>query len=119
MVGDFNAKIGSDNRGCKKIMIQHGLEEMNDSGERFTDLYALINLVWRSVIQHKRIHKTTWVSPDMSTEDQINYVCLDMKFRRSLQDVCVKPGVDVVSDNHLLIAKMKPKLKRNWTKDRS
>ena len=40
-MGDFNAKIGSDIRGYEEIMRQHGLEEMNDSGERFAQLCAL------------------------------------------------------------------------------
>ena len=65
MTGDFNDKIGSDNRGYE-IMGQHGLGEMNDNGERFTDLCALNNLViGGSVFQHKRIHKAVWVSPGL------------------------------------------------------
>ena len=41
VMGDFNAKIGSDIRGYEEIMRQHGLEETNDSGERFAQLCAL------------------------------------------------------------------------------
>ena len=33
MTGDFNAKTGSDNRGCEEIMGQHGLGEMNDNSD--------------------------------------------------------------------------------------
>ena len=32
-MGDFNVKIGSENRGYAEIMRQHGLGEMNDNGE--------------------------------------------------------------------------------------
>ena len=118
MMGDFNAKIGSNNRGYEEIKGQHGLREMNDNGERFTDLCALSNLVIEgSVFQHKRIYKATWVSPDLSTENQIDHVCICRKFRRSLPDVHVKRGADVAADHHLLIAKLKLKLKRNWTGD--
>ena len=54
----------------------------------------------------------TWVSPELLTENQIDHVCMGKKCRRSLQDVCVKLGADVAWDHHLLIAKLKLKLKR-------
>ena len=71
---------------------------------------------WRECLPAQNdTQATTWVSPDLSTENQICNVCIARMFRRSLQDVCVKHGADVASDHHLLIAKLKLKLKRNWT----
>ena len=116
VMGDFNAKIGSNNKGYEEVMGQQGLGEMNDNGERFADLCATSNLViGGSFFHHRRIHKATWVSPDLSTENQIDHVCIGKKFRRSLQDVRVRRGADAASDHHLLVARMKLKLKRNWT----
>ena len=107
-MGDFNAKIGSDNTGYDEVMGRHGLGEMNENGERFADVCALNNLViGGSVFPHKRIHKATWVSPDLITENQIDHVCIAKKFRRSLEDVRVKRGADVASDHHLVVAKLK------------
>lgn len=40
---------------------------------------------------------------------------LGKKFRRSLQDVRVRRGADVASDQHLMVTYIKLKLKRNWT----
>ena len=96
LMGDFNAKIGSDNVGYEEVMGHHGLGVMNDNGERLADLCALNKLVLgRSVFPHRRIHKATWLSPDQSTENQIDHFCISKKFRRSLQDVRVKRGADV------------------------
>ena len=54
MMEEVNAKTGSDTRSYEEIMGQHWLGELNDNGERFTDLCALNNLVTeRSVFQHK------------------------------------------------------------------
>ena len=39
-MGDFNAKIGRDNRGYEEVMGQQGLGEMNENGERFANLCA-------------------------------------------------------------------------------
>ncbi len=119
LMGDFNAKIGSDNRGYEECMGQQGLGEMNENGERFADLCATNNLViGGSLFHHKRIHKATWVSPDLSTENQIDHICIIKKFRRSLQDVRVKRGADVASDHHLLVAKVKLKLKKNMLENK-
>ncbi|XP_052212089.1 uncharacterized protein LOC127831138 [Dreissena polymorpha] len=69
-------------------MGKQGLGEMNDNGDRFADLCATSNLViGGSVFHHRRIHKATWVSPNLSTENQINHLCIARSFRRSLQDV--------------------------------
>ena len=97
-------------------MGKQGLGEMNDNGERFANLYATSNLViGGSVFHHRRIHKATWVSPDPSTENQIDHLCIARSFCCSLQDVRVKRGADVASDHHLLVTRLKLKLKKSWT----
>lgn len=114
-MGNFNAKIGSDNQGLEEIMGQQSLWEMNENRERFANLCATCNLViGGSFFHHKRIHKATWVSLDLMTENQIDHVCIGKQFRRFLQDVCIRRGADVASDHHLLVTHIKLKLKRNW-----
>ena len=56
--------------------------------------------------------KATWVSQDLITENQI---CIAKTFRRSLEDVRVKRGADAASDHHLVVSKLKLKLRRNGT----
>ena len=120
LIGDFNAKVGEDNTGYEEIMGREGLGEMNDNGERFADLCAANSLViGGSVFAHRRIHKVTWLSPDLSTGNQIDHVCITKKFRRSLQDVRVRRGADVASDHHLLVARVKLRLRRNFAGERN
>nr|KAG5711442.1 hypothetical protein BaRGS_025869 [Batillaria attramentaria] len=55
LMGDFNAKIGSDNTGYEDTMGTHGLGQMNENGERFADFCALNQLViGGSIFPHKR-----------------------------------------------------------------
>lgn len=116
LLGDFNAKIGRDNWGFEETMGKHGLGEINENGEMFVDLCAANQLViGGSLFQHKRIHTATWISPDHRTENQIDHICITGKFRRSLYDVKVYRGADVASDHHLVIAKVRMKLKRFMT----
>ncbi|VDP84550.1 unnamed protein product, partial [Schistosoma mattheei] len=64
---------------------------------------------------HKRIHKATCISPDHTTENQIDHICINKKFRRTMADVRTKKGADIASDYHLVVANLKLKLKKNWT----
>ncbi|KAJ3581358.1 hypothetical protein NHX12_016737 [Muraenolepis orangiensis] len=113
LMGDMNAKIGGNNNGFEPVMGREGLGTMNANGERFAAACADNNLViGGSVFQHKNIHKATWVSPDHTTENQIDHICISQKFRHSLLDVRVRRGADAGSDHHLLTAKIQLKLKR-------
>lgn len=37
-MGDFNVKVGSDNRDYEEVMGFRAFEEMNENGEKFVDL---------------------------------------------------------------------------------
>ena len=110
LMGDFNAKIGSNNRGYEEVIGTQGIGEMNENSEMYADLCSFNRLlIGGSVFPHRRIHKATWVSPDHRTENQIDHICLSQKFRRSMQDVRVHRGADAASDHHLVLTKLKLK----------
>ena len=93
---------------------KHGIGKMNKNGELFADFCSFNKLViGGSVFPHKKVHKATWVSPDNMTTNQIDHICIALKFRRSLLDVRVKRGADVASDHHLLVGKCRLKLKNH------
>ncbi|VDP08377.1 unnamed protein product [Schistosoma margrebowiei] len=116
LMGDLNAKVGIDNNGYQDIMGRHKLAERNENGERFASLYAFNKLViGGTIFPHKRIHKATWISPDHTTENQIDHICINKKFRRTMEDVRTRRGADITSDHYLVKANLKLKLKKNWT----
>nr|KAG5694836.1 hypothetical protein BaRGS_019213 [Batillaria attramentaria] len=121
LMGDFNAKIGSDNTGYENTMGTHGLGQMNENGERFADFCALNQLViGGSIFPHKRIHKATWRSPDHVTENQIDHICISRKFRRSWRDVRVmrvpmfQPLQDLIEDSGMDIETQWEHSKKLW-----
>ncbi|VDO90982.1 unnamed protein product [Schistosoma margrebowiei] len=60
LMGDFNAKVGTDNTGYEDIMGRQGLGERNENGDRFVNLCAFNKLViGGTIFPHKRIQKTT------------------------------------------------------------
>ncbi|VDP40084.1 unnamed protein product [Schistosoma margrebowiei] len=120
LMGDFNAMVGTDNTGYEDTMRRQGLGERNENGERFANLCAVNKLViGGTIFLHKRIHKTTWTSPDHTTQNQIDHICINKTFRRTIDDVRIKRGADIASDHHLLVAKIKLKLKKHWTTGRT
>ncbi|KAK2174946.1 hypothetical protein NP493_766g01027 [Ridgeia piscesae] len=117
LMGDLNAKIGSDNSGYEEVMGRQGLGKMNENGEILDDFCAFNNMIiGGSVFPHRSVHKATCVSPDHRIEHQIDHICIGRKFRRSMQDVRVQRGADAASCHHLVLARMKMKPKNREIK---
>ncbi|VDP50706.1 unnamed protein product, partial [Schistosoma curassoni] len=113
---DLNAKVGIDNTGYEDIMGRNGLGQRSENGERFANLCALNKLViGGTIFPHKRIHEATWIPRDHTTENQIDRICINKKFRRTMEDVRIRRGADIASDHHQVVANLKLKLKKNWT----
>ena len=114
ILGDLNAKVGSDNTGREHVMGKHGIGTINDNGERLADFCEENNLlIGGTLFQHKHIHKTTWTSPDGTTKNQIDHVIINRRWRSSLLDVRACRGADVASDHTLVLAVVSLKLRRS------
>ena len=84
---------------------------MNENGLLFADFCTLNELIiGGTLFPHKPIHKATWISPDLKTENQIDHIATTNKWRRVLLDVRVKRGADINSDHHLLVGEFRMKL---------
>ncbi|VDP57477.1 unnamed protein product [Schistosoma margrebowiei] len=120
LIGDLNVKVGMDNTGCEDIMGRHGLRERNKNGKRFANLCDFNKpVIGGTILPHKHIQKTTWNSPDHTTHNQIDHICINNKFRRTMEDVRTKRGADITSYHHLIVAKIKLKLKMYWITERT
>ena len=113
MLGDFNARVGNNNTNRERVMGRHGIGEITDNGERLVGICEENNLIiGGTLFQHKNIHKLTWTSPDGQSQNQIDHIVINSKWRRSLQDVRVMRQADVGSDHNLLVAKIALKLRK-------
>ena len=113
LMGDMNAKVGADNENHQRVMGKCGVGAMNENDELFANFCADHQMViGGTIFPHKQCHKATWVSPDMRTRNQIDHICISQRFRRTLQDVRVKRGADAATDHHLVVCKVKLKLKK-------
>ncbi len=112
VMGDMNAKVGTENKERELTMGKNGIGIINENGELFADFCAFNDLIigGGAIFSFKDIHKTTWTSPDGKTKNQIDHITVSRK-RRSLMDVRAKLGADAASDHQLVVAILKLKLK--------
>ena len=108
IMGDMNAKSGSDNTDREWAMVREGCGIINDNGEKFVNFCLNNNyVVGGTFLQHKEIHKLTWKSPDGRTVNQIDHVVINNKWRRSLKDVHTCRGAYAGSDHYLVVSRLK------------
>ena len=81
----------------------YGLGEGNERGEIFTEWckqneFCIMNTWFK---RHKR-RLYTWISPDKQTRNQIDYICINKRFRNAINQSVTKPSVDCNSGHQLL-----------------
>ncbi|XP_018018974.1 craniofacial development protein 2-like [Hyalella azteca] len=103
IMGDLNAKVGSDNSGYERTMGVHGLGMQNDNGERLCEFCQLNGLVITGTLfPYKNIHKATWVSADGRIKNQIDHLLINGRWRSSVLDTRAQRGADINSDHYLV-----------------
>ena len=116
ITGDMNAKVGSDNIGSEDAMGRHGCGIIKDNEERLVEFCLNNNCrIGDTIFPHRYIHKLGRRPPERHTFNQNNHVVVNKKWQRSLQYVKVHSGEDVGSDHHLVIAKVRLKLRATST----
>jgi endonuclease/exonuclease/phosphatase family metal-dependent hydrolase len=61
-------------------------------------------MITGTIFLHKNIHKYTWTSPDSITNNQIDHILVNGKYRRSILDTKAERGADIGSDHQLVIS---------------
>ena len=63
------------------------------------------------MFEHNLSEKYTWLSPDSMTRNQIDHICISKHWKSSLHDIKSILDTYIRSDNQLVQAKIKLKLK--------
>lgn len=66
-----------------------------------------------TIFPHEHIHKPTWISLDYTKQNQIDHICINKKFRSSMEDLRIKRESVMTSGHHLAVDNMKSQLKKN------
>ena len=109
VMGDFNAKAG-DVEYRESGVGKFGLGRRNENGERLASFCKLNELtLTNTCLKHQKRNRYTWLSPDVNTRNQIDYIAIVKRWFSSILDAKSYPGADVDSDHNLVIAKMRLK----------
>ena len=112
ILGDWNAKIGSDCEGYEDVMGRHGIGERNESGEMLLELAKRNSLyIANTKFQGKLRKKATWVSPDGKTKNMIDFIMMEQKWRTFIKNCRSFPGANIDSDHTLVLCNFEMKLK--------
>ena len=86
LIGDLNAQISADRQGLEQVIGPHGTAtQTNDNGDRLLSFCNTNGLcIGNTYFVHKIIHKKTWKSPDGVTNSEIDYICINNRWRSGL-----------------------------------
>jgi hypothetical protein len=88
ILGDLNAKIGKE-KAYENVTEKHTLHDIsNQNGEMVCNFAIEDNMTVTSIqFQHKAIHKGTWLSPGLTTVNQIDHILINTNKKKIAQDV--------------------------------
>lgn len=110
-VGDMNAKVGREPAYRKITGGNSRHPDSNENGKCLIEFATEEEMkIVSTSFQHKDIHKTTWISPDGRTRNQIDHVIIENRDQHLVKDVRSYRGADADSDHILVIAKVKQQL---------
>jgi hypothetical protein len=114
IMGDFNAKVGTDWKTWKGAIGKFGHGEENERGERLLQFCLNNNLKIMNTVfyQRKANRKWTWESPNGKTHNMIDFIIVNRRWETSVSMCRAFPKADVGSDHQLVMAAVKIKLKR-------
>ena len=95
IIGDWNAKVGSQETPGVTGKFGLGNEGRNEAGQRLIEFCQENTVVIANTLfqQHKR-RLYIWTSSDGQHQNQIDYILCSQRWRSSIQSVKTRPGAD-------------------------
>ena len=107
LLGDFNARIGSNSEAWPICMGPQGHGQLNDNGQRLLELCTWHKLcITNSYFQTKPWHKVSWQHPRTKVWHQIDYVITRKAELKNVNLTRSYHSADCDTDHSLVVAKM-------------
>ncbi len=111
LLGDFNARVGQNNRIWSGVLGRHGIGRVNANGMRLLTLCSEHNLnITNTIFQQKAKYKTSWMHPRSKHWHMIDFIivrCNDIK------DVLITRAMrsaECWTDYRMIVAKLHMKV---------
>ena len=106
VLGDCNAILGNEKMPC--MTRAHGTGIRNNSRQRLLEFCSANYLfVTHTGFRHHLRRKTTWISSDGRTKNEIDYILLRSRFKSYALNCRAYPKADCGSDHNLVAAHLR------------
>ena len=108
VMGDFNAILG--NEKVSGVTGAHGTGVRNNTGQRLLEFCSDNDLFVTNTgltYRHHLRRKTTWISPDGCTKNEIGNILIRSRFKSSALNCRTYPKADCGSDHNLAAAHLR------------
>lgn len=107
LLGDFNARVGQDDRIWKGVLGRHGIGQTNSNGMRLLTLCSEHDLtITNTIFQQKNKYKTSWMHPRSKHWHLLDYVIMR---RCDIRDVLITRamrGAECWTDHRMIMTKI-------------
>ena len=111
LVGDWNAKIGTDRESYEDMMGKYRIGNRNERGEMLLEFAKRKKLcVANTLFQGRPKKKWTWTSPNGVDKNMIDFPMVEQKWKSSVKGCRSFPSADIDSDHQLVLCKFHMKL---------
>ena len=118
LMGDFNARVGTDTDTWKGVIGKHGVTGLNENGRYLLQLCCSNGFrIMNTFFQHREVHKYTWYRPSMDQKSLIDFCIVSSDLFSDVLDVRVKRGAELSTDHHLVVCSLR--LSNPWLNKRS
>ena len=110
LLGDLNARVGSDHTSWPECLGKFGVGKINDNGQRLLELCSRNNLcVTNTLFPGKPHRKVSWCHPRSKTWHQLDFVIISQKHRQEVLNTRTYHSADCDTDHSLVVSSIRLK----------
>ena len=107
LLGDFNARIGTDHQAWHRVIGKHGVGKCNSNGLLMLRLRAMHDLsITNTMFRLPTCNKTSWMHPRSRHWHLIDYVITRARDRQDVRLTKAMFGADCWTDHRLIVSRL-------------